>query len=414
MIIRIDYLIYVYMTLCLCMLGYNLFYLGKNKWMQKRTAKQIRDQTRRLKTFLLFPERSSPKVDDEIKKKLTHTHQLVVLEGTIEALHQNPLTTKQLQEWLPTLKPAFIQLIDVYMKKSVMERSYFAYLVMRFGLCGEGANDPLSTMMIQLTALSSIYCRENALMALYAHGSVDHIVKAYRLMARHEIEHSRKLVSDGLLEFHGDREQLARALWQNWTEFTPHYQVAFIDFIRMISGNFREVLMPLLTQPETDREVKFAVMRYFRKYPYAPAGMILRQTVSDWEKQDWEYAAIAAASLESYPGKDTMKALLIGIQSDNWYVRDNASDSLLQLAAPQVILEIIHQLKDSYGREMLRYKAVSAGLLRVRENSEELEVAAGHKPVGQGIKTQNEFLNAFTFSESSAEELPPLQKWGTE
>ena len=233
-------------------------------------------------------------------------------------------------------------------------------------------------------------------------------------MARHEIEHSRKLVSDGLLEFHGDREQLARALWQNWTEFTPHYQVAFIDFIRMISGNFREVLMPLLTQPETDREVKFAVMRYFRKYPYAPAGMILRQTVSDWEKQDWEYAAIAAASLESYPGKDTMKALLIGIQSDNWYVRDNASDSLLQLAAPQVILEIIHQLKDSYGREMLRYKAVSAGLLRVRENSEELEVAAGHKPVGQGIKTQNEFLNAFTFSESSAEELPPLQKWGTE
>ena len=228
MIIRIDYLIYVYMTLCLCMLGYNLFYLGKNKWMQKRTAKQIRDQTRRLKTFLLFPERSSPKVDDEIKKKLTHTHQLVVLEGTIEALHQNPLTTKQLQEWLPTLKPAFIQLIDVYMKKSVMERSYFAYLVMRFGLCGEGANDPLSTMMIQLTALSSIYCRENALMALYAHGSVDHIVKAYRLMARHEIEHSRKLVSDGLLEFHGDREQLARALWQNWTEFTPHYQVEVI------------------------------------------------------------------------------------------------------------------------------------------------------------------------------------------
>ena len=41
MVIRIDYLIYVYMTLCLCMLAYNLFYLGKNKWMQRRTEKQI-------------------------------------------------------------------------------------------------------------------------------------------------------------------------------------------------------------------------------------------------------------------------------------------------------------------------------------------------------------------------------------
>ena len=36
MVIRIDYLIYVYMTLCLCMLAYNLFYLGKNKWMQPK------------------------------------------------------------------------------------------------------------------------------------------------------------------------------------------------------------------------------------------------------------------------------------------------------------------------------------------------------------------------------------------
>ena len=38
MVIRIDYLIYVYMTLCLCMLAYNLFYLGKNKWMQPLTT----------------------------------------------------------------------------------------------------------------------------------------------------------------------------------------------------------------------------------------------------------------------------------------------------------------------------------------------------------------------------------------
>lgn len=90
----------------------------------------------------------------------------------------------------------------------------------------------------------------------------------------------------------------------------------------MVSGNFRETLFPLLSQTELDREVTFAVMRYFRKYPYRPAGTVLRQTVIDWEKQDWEYAAIAAASLESYPEMETVKALLVGVQSDNWYVRD--------------------------------------------------------------------------------------------
>ena len=305
MVIRIDYLIYVYMTLCLCMLAYNLFYLGKNKWMQRRTEKQIQNQARRLQRLLLFPEKTAANVDEKIKKDLKNTHHLVVLEGTVDVLEQNPLTVKPLQTWLPTLKPVFAELIDGTMKKSVMERSYFAYLVTRFRLCGQSRNDPIATAMIQLTAQASIYCRENALGALYQCGSIDHIVKAYRVMGRHEIEHSRKLVTDGLLEFHGDREQLAQALWQNWDEFTPHYQVAFIDFIRMVSGNFRETLFPLLSQPELDREVTFAVMRYFRKYPYRPAGTVLRQTVIDWEKQDWEYAAIAAASLESYPEMET-------------------------------------------------------------------------------------------------------------
>ena len=80
MVIRIDYLIYVYMTLCLCMLAYNLFYLGKNKWMQRRTEKQIQNQARRLQRLLLFPEKTAANVDEKIKKDLKNTHHLVVLE----------------------------------------------------------------------------------------------------------------------------------------------------------------------------------------------------------------------------------------------------------------------------------------------------------------------------------------------
>ena len=163
-----------------------------------------------------------------------------------------------------------------------MERSYFAYLAMRFHLCGTQSSDPMASAMIQLTAQSSIYCRENALTALYVTGSVELIVKAYRLMTRRHIEHSRKMVTDGLLEFCGDREALAQALWQNWEEFTPHYQVAFVDFIRMVSGNFREQFCSLMTRLDTDREVTFAAMRYFRKYPYPMAGAELPAKCEEW------------------------------------------------------------------------------------------------------------------------------------
>lgn len=121
-----------------------------------------------LTTLVVFPEKTAANVDEKIKKDLKNTHHLVVLEGTVDVLEQNPLTVKLLQAWLPTLKPVFAELIDGTMKKSVMERSYFAYLVTRFRLCGQSRNDPIATAMIQLTAQASIYCRENALGALYS------------------------------------------------------------------------------------------------------------------------------------------------------------------------------------------------------------------------------------------------------
>ena len=107
------------------------------------------------------------------------------------------------------------------------------------------------------------------------------------------------------------REALAEELWENWELFDAHYQVAFIDFIRMVTRRFGMRFLRLI-QSEPEREVKFAILRYYRKYRYPDAEKMLRGYVNNWCIDDWEFAAISALALEAYPGEKTVRALVRG------------------------------------------------------------------------------------------------------
>lgn len=41
MILRVDYLIYVYIAMCICTLLFNLFYISRNKWGIMRKQKRL-------------------------------------------------------------------------------------------------------------------------------------------------------------------------------------------------------------------------------------------------------------------------------------------------------------------------------------------------------------------------------------
>lgn len=73
---------------------------------------------------------------------------------------------------------------------------------------------------------------------------------------------------------------------------------------------------------------------------------------------------------------------------------------------------MIRQLKDSYGRDMLRYKALSAGLLQQDETGG--LKAAADRPANSLRTMPDEILNEIVEADSSEEALPALQKWGDE
>ena len=372
MLLRVDYLIYFYMLLCACMLFFNLYYVGKNRWLQMRSPKRtafweavIRSGSGEKtadgeKSPVRFGKRNGNiRISHRrMISRLKRTRELISFHEAMQKLLSEEKSESQSRDWLAENRALFAELAEKYLKKSQMEKAFFAWLVESFALCGKTEEDALARNMLFLVQEPSVYCRENTLYAIYKSGSQELVVRAYILMERRKIRHSRKLVTDGLLAFSGDRKALAEELWESWEFFDAHYQVAFIDFIRMVSGRFGMRFFRLM-ESEPDREVKFAILRYYRKYRYPDAEKMLRGYVNNWCIDDWEFAAISALALESYPGEKTVRALVRGIKSDIWHVRNNSADSLLAIVGVQRQQEILEQMEDFFGRSMLEYKMES-------------------------------------------------------
>lgn len=372
MFLRVDYLIYFYMLLCACMLFFNLYYVGKNRWLRMRSPRRTAFWEAAIRSDGGEETDDSGKNSSHFGKRngntrishrrmsrmLKRTRELISFHEAMQKLLSEEKSESRFRDWLTENRALFAELAEKYLKKSQMEKAFFAWLVESFALCGKTEEDALARNMLLLVQEPSVYCRENTLYAIYKSGSQKLVVRAYILMERRKIRHSRKLVTDGLLAFSGDRKALAEELWESWEFFDAHYQVAFIDFIRMVSGRFGMRFFRLM-ESGADREVKFAILRYYRKYRYPDAEKMLRGYVNNWCIDDWEFAAISALALESYPGEKTVRALVRGIKSDIWHVRNNSADSLLAIVGVQRQQEILEQMEDFFGRNMLEYKMES-------------------------------------------------------
>ncbi|MEF9946152.1 MAG: HEAT repeat domain-containing protein [Lachnospiraceae bacterium] len=358
MVLRVDYLIFVYMILCLCILLFDFYYMVQHRWLENYESKRIEEYTQEL---LLILNSNIQKLDEKQEKQLVHrlrnyTNLLVFHEAVLEILSQEQNASK-MKNWLWVNRELFLKISGAYVKgDQQIKKALFAYIVWQYQLCGKSENDRFVQLMYQFCMEQSLYCRENALSGLYVSGSAKNVVKAYQLLSRQEVEHSPRLVTDGLLIFSGSHKELAEELWEHWKEFPTAYQVAFINYIRMTSGEFGNRFILLLEKEETDNEVKFAIIRYFRRYYYPEAELILQEMVRNWEEEDWEFASISALALENYRGNASIQALLEGCRSMHWYVRESASESLLKIVEPNRIPQIIEQETDPYAKDILTYK----------------------------------------------------------
>ena len=257
--------------------------------------------------------------------------------------------------YLKECKPLFEYILIEFNNRENTKKAYLAFLISEFKLCDERNYDFIVFAMISYTLNKSIYVRQNALHALYTSNNSEAILTAMLRMQELHIKHNNKLISDGLLLFHGDRVKLASLLWNEFDRFDMNIKIAIINFIKVSTLDYCEKFYALLINKYTHKEIKLAIIRYFGKMIYAPAGNYLVEIMKQ-VSLEWEYRAIAATTLANYKGKEVIDVLKEALKSDNWYIRFNASESLVALDVGYMDLVDIYNGTDRYAREILEYK----------------------------------------------------------
>ena len=375
-----EVLIYGYGAVCLCMIVFNLVYNAVQRGKEPRIEKKVEH----LKTALLqkygaadatrASEDPAAVPDTSVFFRQMHlkpekSEDLLVLAETLSDIFDSEHREAGVR-FIRKLQPDFLRLAKEYLKKDSMQTAYFAAFLQEYVPWTEYSDDLLE-VLLEYAAKQNMYCRINALDALYASGNAPYVVKALNIQDRMETLLHTRVLTEGLLSFSGNHEELMKMLLERFGEFSVRIRLAVLNYIRFQSGEYKEFMYRIMTDEQEDRELRLSAERYFGRYPWEQARDALLAFARDKETLRWEYAAVAAAALKDYKGEDVISALKSALYSSNWYVRYNAAVSLEASGFSYTELIDVMAGKDRYAREMMEYRLGEQRLMENQKVSKE-------------------------------------------
>ena len=350
----INSIIFFYMFICAALLVFNLGYIlrsqGRNRRRERQTAQWQEELAAQWDAGSV-----SPAHRDRLARKLPNIRQLLAYYTALKPRLAQP---EPPAAYLEAIRPLWTELAFAYRKRPAMERAFFAYVLSELPWESGSSQNRLAQLLLAFLDRSTVYCRENVLLALCALGNAGALERALERFQAEGWYHHPRLLSDGLAAFSGDRDAFARRLWKAAAAWSEPYQAAVVQFAAGLpegggpdlSREFREAL----TSAAVPQETRFALVRYFQRHPRPEALEPLLRLVSQ-ETGEGGLAIAACAALGRYPSPESRQALKQALHSRNWYVRRNAASSLVQLGLSEEEQRQLAQDPDRYAREMYEY-----------------------------------------------------------
>ncbi len=353
---KVELLIYIYIAVCVSLIAFNVVYgfrLRRTASRLEANTKQydyeIRLQLMRLKSGQAIEERHK----DLLYKKLKKTAELTAFDKGFEIIYNEKKSLAT--DYLCGIYPVFIYLATEYRKKDKIQAAYLPYIISKYDILNRKELGLITALMFELLRSDSVYCRENALKAIYSTGKPKDVVNALMVLDSGGQFHHPKLISEGLFAFKGDRTELGKELWAVFEEFSVNMQVNVLNFMRFAGVRNDEKLLDILSDEKRHAELRYSAIRYFEKYYNEAALPMLHRFAENKENYPWEYQAISSSALKSYPCERTKEILTANLSSSQWYVRFNSAESCEKLGLTYVDLIKVFDGNDRYAREIMRY-----------------------------------------------------------
>lgn len=349
----VNMVVYLYIFICVALLIFNIAYIVYSK-QRKRQGWKRKERMKKMQLSAIDgitkDTKFNPKEEKYLVKKLSNIKYLIGFEEALCECEKER-DEKEIVMYLNMCQNIIFQVAWNFSKKPAMERAYFGYMVSKhMGRVAENYRH-LAETLLEFFKDSTIYARENLLMALYCLGAEDGIDQAYSMMKAEGYVHQHRLIADGLQTYNGDKERLARRLWDNREQYDTQVRIGLIQFMSRLPQDYSALLLPELEN--LSGEESFNMIRYFgTRYHVCDQA---KDKLIEILKRDDEYSVPAANVLGYYSGEDVKEALMEALSSNLWYIRKNAANALLEYGLTREENEELLHAEDTYAREMFGY-----------------------------------------------------------
>lgn len=354
---NIETLLYIYLFVCAGMIVFNIVTAFVLRRKDERTVR-ISENFRYKVQLQLERTKCGQPIEDKhkeyLRRKLMRVGNMIAFDRMLE--NEYIQHSDIIREYLSQLDSVFIALTADYCGRNRIEAAYFPYIIKKYRLLSYRPFPSIVGTLLKLLDEPSIYCRENAMQALYTTGDADCVIKAIKIIDRGELFYHEKLLADGLLNFSGNTGKFNDRLVAEFSDFSDPMKVVLLNYLRFSTDRYREFAFQLLCDEKQNDEIRYACIRYLGKYSLNQAYPVLRMLADRSNGLKWEYAAIASTALAAYPGKETVELLKNNLYSPNWYIRFNSSESLEKLGLTYSDLSDVIDGNDRFAAEIIRYR----------------------------------------------------------
>ena len=298
-------------------------------------------------------------IDGRIMGRLKSQNGLI---GFYEAYHEIYVRDASVRKIIAANKQEILRECGRYGKSHLTMRAYFAYFCSALDMRVADEHDEYAQLMLSYLTDHSVFCRENALKALYSFGSADAVAEAFCVLSVAHIYHNVKLLSDGLIGFTGDPEALQALLFGHFSELDEPYQLAVVNYLRH-TGNakYDHPMLEIFRDKATGTDLKCTILRLIAMQDNGEIRSEICKILRDDNNDEWEVTAVAANAAAGLSGKAIEDALLVSLTSRFWYVRMNSAKSLAKRNIDHEKILAIMNGDDRFAREELVYELERMG-----------------------------------------------------
>lgn len=355
MVFNPTVIIYIYIYIIVSLIVFDIFYTLNDKVQAKKGKRKLYKYKESIQVQI-DKIGNGEVIDKEHLRnlywKLRGINNLLTYQEAIRQLKL--IDCEKVDKYLIMCSPVLQFFAHFYGQKDSIYKAFFAAFLSKYYPFHLGGNSIIDEAIMKYVEYNSIYCRENAMLYFYERGSSNLVVTALKKIDEAGLYYNRKLLSNDLLKFKGDKKKLAKQLFEEFDSFSVSFQVSIVNYLRFSSIDLNDSLFQILISKSYDKEVNLAIIRYFGKNVYSKILPYLL-TILKMDDIDVEYKIIVCQIISVYDCKDVRDALITCVSSSNWYVRKNAASSLAKMKVTVSDKEKLLGIKDKYGKQMLKY-----------------------------------------------------------